>query len=362
MSSAPSATSPSRAPRAGGAGPPPGPAAPQRHLAGPRAGTQVPLKSVATTGPSNEVPPGVAPGAPAAPGGIPAEAPFVPRPAHNVFEAQLVLARQGLSPGSIDGVLGSQTRSALRAFQEQEHLSPTGELDGATRARLVLTVPPLTDYTITTNDLERLEPVSPTWLGKSEQDRLDYETILELIAEKAESHPRLIQRLNPEIHWTNVLAGTRVQVPNVAPPPIREKAALLRIDLSSKTLEAFDANTNLLAHFPCSIARFVEKRPVGELHVVAVASNPVYIFDPENFPESEEGRRLGRKLALPPGPNNPVGTAWISLDRPGYGIHGTPKPEDVGRTESHGCFRLANWNANWLLQLVNVGIPVYVEP
>jgi len=57
-----------------------------------------------------------------------------------------------------------------------------------------------------------------------------------------------------------------------------------------------------------------------------------------------------------------VGTAWIGLDKPGYGIHGTPKPEEVGRTESHGCFRLANWNAELLMRYVTVGTPVRVVP
>ena len=92
------------------------------------------------------------------------------------------------------------------------------------------------------------------------------------------------------------------------------------------------------------------------------ALNPNYVFDPDNFPESAEARELNRKLIVPPGPNNPVGTVWIGLDKPGYGIHGTPHPEQVGRTESHGCFRLANWNAEFLLRLVNVGTTVLVEP
>jgi lipoprotein-anchoring transpeptidase ErfK/SrfK len=116
----------------------------------------------------------------------------------------------------------------------------------------------------------------------------------------------------------------------------------------------------LLIHFPCSIARHVEKRPVGVLHVVVVAPNPNYTFDPDVFPESAEAKQLKRKLVLPPGPNNPVGVAWIGLDRPGYGMHGTPRPEEVGRTESHGCFRLANWNAAYLVRIVRVGTPVYV--
>jgi lipoprotein-anchoring transpeptidase ErfK/SrfK len=101
---------------------------------------------------------------------------------------------------------------------------------------------------------------------------------------------------------------------------------------------------------------------VGELHVAVIVPNPNYSFDPEIFPESAEARELGRKLILPPGPNNPVGTVWIGLDRPGYGIHGSPRPEEVGRTQSHGCFRLANWNAEYLLQLVRVGTPVFVMP
>ena len=130
----------------------------------------------------------------------------------------------------------------------------------------------------------------------------------------------------------------------------------------ARTLEAWDAQSNLLAHFPCSIAAKVDKRPVGELHVAVIAPNPNYTFNPEVFPESSEAQALGRKLILPPGPNNPVGVAWIGLDRPGYGIHGTPSPEQVGRTESHGCFRLANWNAAYLLQLAWVGLPVRVEP
>ena len=279
-----------------------------------------------------------------------------------MFEAQLALGRLGISSGSLDGRIGPQTRSALRAFQQKEHLAVTGELDAATQERLLLAAPPYAVYTVTTDDLARLQPLSRTWLGKSQQTALDYETILELVAEKGHSHPNLIRQLNPSIDWTNVAAGTTVQLPDVAYADASPKAAFATISLAGKVLEAFDANTNLLAHFPCSIAQHVEKRPVGELHVAKIAPNPNYTFDPDIFPESAEARQLKRKLVLPPGPNNPVGVAWISLDKPGYGIHGTPSPEQVGRTESHGCFRLANWNAEYLVKVVWIGMPVYVEP
>lgn len=284
------------------------------------------------------------------------------RPAQNVLEAQIALDRHGISPGSLDGVSGPQTRSALRAFQRKERLPVTGELDASTKERLVLDTPPCTTCEITASDLARLQPLSPTWLGKSQQSTLDYETLLELIAERGHAHPNLIRRLNPGVSWTNAAPGTRVQLPEVDCPAEEAKAAFIIIRLADKVLEAFDAGTNLLVHFPCSIAQRVEKRPVGALRVEVIAPNPNYTFDPDVFPESAEARQLNAKLVLPPGPNNPVGVAWIGLDKPGYGIHGTPSPEQVGRTESHGCFRLANWNAARLLRLVAIGTPVYVQP
>jgi lipoprotein-anchoring transpeptidase ErfK/SrfK len=285
-----------------------------------------------------------------------------PHPARDVLEMQVALARRSISPGSIDAALGSQTRGAILVFQAMEHLPQTGKLDADTRAQLTLDAPILTSYVVTTNDLARLQPLGKTWLAKSQQSALDYETELERVAEKGHSHPLLVQKLNPKVDWTNLAAGTVLQIPDVNYPEPTNKASVVVIHLSERFLEAFDENTNLLAHFPCSIAARFDKRPVGELHVIVVAPNPNYTFDPELFPESPEAKTVDHKLILPPGPNNPVGMAWIGLDKPGYGIHGTPTPELVGRTESHGCFRLANWDAEYLLKLAWIGMPVEVEP
>ena len=285
-----------------------------------------------------------------------------PRQVRDVFEAQVALARRGISPGSLDAAIGSQTRAAIAAFQRSQKLSESSTLDTNTRVMLLLDAPMLADYTVTTNNLARLQPIGKTWLEKSQQSALDYETILELVAEHAHSHPLLIQKLNPGVSWTNVAAGTVLKIPDVNYPEPSDKAAFVVIHLAQKFLEAFDAGTNLILHCPCSIAAKVEKRPVGELHVAVVAPDPNYTFDPAVFPESPEAQAIGHKLILPPGPNNPVGLAWIGLDKPGYGMHGTPVPEQVGRTESHGCFRLANWDAQFLVNVVWVGMPVTVVP
>jgi lipoprotein-anchoring transpeptidase ErfK/SrfK len=305
---------------------------------------------VPATMPSNAPPP------------IPVVTAEFPRPARNLLEAQVALARRAISPGSIDDVIGSQTRAAIAAFQRAQKMVVTRAPDTNTLSRLTLEEPLLADYTVTTNDLARLQPLGKTWLAKSQQSALDYETILELVAEKAHAHPALVQKLNPGAEWSRVAAGTILKIPDAAYPEPDEKAARVIIHLSEKYLEAFGTESNLLAHFPCSIAAKVEKRPVGELHVIVIAPNPNYTVNPELFPESAELQAIGHKLILPPGPNNPVGVAWIGLDRPGYGMHGTPNPEQVGRTESHGCFRLANWDAEYLMKLVWIGMPVEVVP
>jgi lipoprotein-anchoring transpeptidase ErfK/SrfK len=283
-----------------------------------------------------------------------------PRSVHGILEAQIALARRAISPGSIDGALGFQTQAAISVFQDTEGLPVTGELDTNTCAKLTLDASILTNYTVTTNDLESLQPLGATWLAKSQQSSLAYETELELVAEKSHSSPFLIKKLNPDVEWTNITAGTVLQIPDVTYPDPDAKAAFVVIHLSDRYLEAFDDETNLMLHFPCSIAKKVEKRPVGELHVVVIIPNPNYTVDPELFPESDELKAIGHKLILPPGPKNPVGVAWMGLDKPGYGMHGTPNAQQVGRTESHGCFRLANWDATYLSGLVWVGMPVEV--
>src|SRR6185295_10893287 len=122
--------------------------------------------------------------------------------------------RLAISPGSIDGVNGSQTRAALRTFQLREGMPATGMLDVETRARLSLGAAASKNYRVEAADLARLLPLATTWLGKSEQPRLDYESLLELVAEKHHSHPNLLRRLNPAVDWNALLPGTELIVPD----------------------------------------------------------------------------------------------------------------------------------------------------
>jgi lipoprotein-anchoring transpeptidase ErfK/SrfK len=260
------------------------------------------------------------------------------RGATNYLEAQIALAGLGFSSGSIDGVGGAQTAAALKAFQLQQGLEQTGWLDRNTRKVLILRRPPVVSYRVSADDLLRLAPVPETWVGKSQVVGLEHETLLERLAERFQAHPGLLRRLNSAVDWAQPTEGLELTLPAI-PPISARRAGLIRINLAGRFLRVFDTSGELMAHFPCSIARRVEKRPVGDLQVSVTVP----------------------KLRIPPGPNNPVGVAWIGLNRSGYGIHGTPKPEDVGRTESHGCFRLANWNAELLRRMAWPGLTVRVE-
>ena len=189
----------------------------------------------------------------------------------------------GFQPVQSTESLGRKPALHCGAFQQSENLPVTGELDAPTKAQLILSAPPYTELTVTTNDLARLQPLGTNWFSKAQQTRMDYETILELVSEKVCCHPNFLKQLNPLVNWTNGISPTSLRVPNIEKTKPQIAAAFVRIRFAEKFLEAFDADTNLVAHFPCSIAQRIEKRPVGELRVATIAENPDYTFQPGNF-------------------------------------------------------------------------------
>ena len=188
---------------------------------------------------------------------------------------------------------------------------------------------------------------------------MGYESIKEMYAERGHVTQNTLGRLNPNIVWSNVTPGTKIAIPEVSPVAIGEKAAFVKVSLSKFSVTAYDINGRPMALFPCSIAKNRAKRPPpGEIKIITQIPNPNYTYTPDFTPK---GKKVERHI-FPPGPNNPVGVAWLGLSIPGYGIHGTPLPERIGRAESHGCFRLANWNAEKLYDLVRAGTRVIIEP
>jgi lipoprotein-anchoring transpeptidase ErfK/SrfK len=322
------------------------------------AAAAVAAKTTAATNPLPLVPP-----APITAGKYPARA--LPVDANvltteRIAAYQVALERMHFSCGFIDGDQGMRTQRMLRAFQSSRSLPTTGFLDAATRAAIGEPGEPFLNYTVTPGDIAAIMPKPTSWRAKSQVKRLGYNEIWELLAEKFHCTRAYLKDLNRDIR--EPVAGSEIIGPKVFPAAPYPQAASLRVNLGETSIEALDGSGRVVAFFPCSIAADKNKRPNGTLTVKSVVPDPDYTFDPALFKDAAAREGLTHKMTLPPGPRNPVGTAWIGLSLPGYGIHGTPEPENISRTQSHGCFRLANWNAEKVLRMVRVGTPVDVEP
>jgi len=269
---------------------------------------------------------------------------------------QIALERVGFSPGVIDGCIGRKTELATREFQRVRGLSITGKLDAATSAALgVDSAGAVTSYTVQSDDQSQIGPNPRNWLEKSRLPRLGYENLASAIAEKFHCSAGLLARLNPGRDLGRLQARDSVKVPAVGESSTGLRGDQVEIELSQKIVRVLDRKRKLIALFHCSIAKDRERLPSGETSVMVISENPTYTFDPKMWPEV---KGIDRKLLIPAGPRNPVGRCWIGLGLPGYGIHGSPNPEMIGKTGSHGCFRLTNWDALRLGGLIRVGTRV----
>ncbi len=278
---------------------------------------------------------------------------------------QVIVARSGFSPGLIDGKPGRKTKAAIEQLQRAKGLEVTGKLDEATVAALGESDPVAAGksawvraYTITEEDVALVTgPIPEDWNERAKLDRSGYADLEECLAERGWCAVELVRALNPRVEINALVAGDEVALPDVRVKPL-PKLARVEIQLGEKMVLGFDEAGTQVMLLHCSIARMAEKRPVGELHVKVVATAPEYTFDPKDWPEVAN---VSSKLRIAPGPRNPVGAAWVGLDKPGYGMHGTVRPQDIGKTGSHGCFRLLNWDAGRLARAVKVGGVVEVK-
>ncbi|MCB9851650.1 MAG: murein L,D-transpeptidase [Phycisphaerales bacterium] len=269
---------------------------------------------------------------------------------------QLALEHKHFSPGIIDGVAGAKTRMAMAAFQASCGLEPTGELDAETSKRLGLDgFKPTRSYTLTKADASRVGPCPTDWIERSEAERMPFRSLLEVVAFEGHCTQRLIERLNPGIDVHQLAIGQTLVLPNVLKPDRTPRAAGIEIEFSQKQVRVIDETGRLIALFNCSIARQRDDRPQGDCTIQSIAVNPIYTFRPESWPEV---KGIDRPLLIPPGPRNPVGLCWIDLSIDGYGIHGTPDPEMIGKTGSHGCIRMTNWDVLRLAEMVKPGMHV----
>ena len=277
-----------------------------------------------------------------------------------ILALQICLDRRGFSPNAMDGQAGAKTLAALAAYCQANGLPPPGQdrMELAFRKYFPNEPDLFTTAEVTSADLAALVKIPQEPSKKAALMRMGYETLNEMFAERGHVTQNTLRRLNPHVAWTNATVGTKIKLPEISPVAIGNKAALVKVSISKFTITALDSKGKPICTFPCSIAKDKAKLPPpGTIKIVSKIEAPNYTYTPDHTPK---GKKPARHI-FPPGPNNPVGTIWLGLSIPGYGIHGTPTPERIGRAESHGCFRLANWNAEKLYELVTPGTRVLIS-
>ncbi|WP_333668995.1 L,D-transpeptidase [Acinetobacter guillouiae] len=269
--------------------------------------------------------------------------------------AQVMLNNLHASPGPIDGKSGKNFLKALAAYQQIKSLPISGELDKQTWDSLLKNqkTAAFGTYQITAEDIKGpyAKAIPRNYAQQAKMPGLYYIRVSEMLGEKFHIDEDFLKQLNPKANFKKV--GETINVPIVR-NDLPEGVALIIAHKPARQLYLYNSTNQMIASFPATIGGSGTPSPKGTHKVIKVAPNPVYGYNPKNFVQGSSRQ----KLALPPGPNGPVGNMWIALSKPTFGIHGTPNPSLISKTASHGCIRLTNWDANDLGRKVQPGTVV----
>ncbi|WP_064694726.1 L,D-transpeptidase [Rhizobium aegyptiacum] len=272
-----------------------------------------------------------------------------------IVALQVFLDRAGISPGVIDGHMGSNVTKAIYAYDQMtgSKLDPNNTEAILEELRMTGGLP-VVSYTITPADAAGpfVAQIPEDYSHKALLPSLAYTSTTEMLAERFHMDEAFLKEMNPGADFS--VPGTVIKVVNPGDAKTGEVARIIA-DKGRKQVFAYDGAGNLIAAYPASIGSTDTPSPSGTVTVERVALNPGYTYNPKiNFQQGANDKILN----IPPGPNGPVGTVWMALSKPTYGIHGTPDPSKIGRTQSHGCIRLTNWDATELAKMVKPGVTV----
>ena len=285
---------------------------------------------------------------------IPSERPSKapPRPDPAIAHLQALLDRAGSSPGVIDGYYGENVTKAVAGFEAMQGLPVDGKLDTKVIERLPASEPVIEPYVISEDDAKDLvDNIPEDYAKQAEMEHLGYTSVAERLSERFHMDIDLLKALNPGSAFA--VGGTV----SVTMPGPQKKGMVKRIEARRRSGQvlAFAEDGSLLAVYPATIGSEESPSPSGTHKVKGVARMPPYVYNPKvNFQQGQNSE----VLELPKGPNGPVGSVWIDLTKPTYGIHGTPEPSLIDKAGSHGCVRLTNWDAEELAAMVKPGVIV----
>jgi lipoprotein-anchoring transpeptidase ErfK/SrfK len=286
-----------------------------------------------------------------------------------ITRLQIFLDQRSFGPGKIDGKWGEFVAKALQRYQVANGLQPTGQIDAALQEELQHIFPIYTTYVLTEEDFSRVGTIPYKPAEEAKVKAMLYRSMAEFIAERYHSGENFITKLNSDKKLESLKPGDTVRVPNVLPfqietlkeignLPIRPDLVkrTVKIDTRYRMLDIMEGD-KLISSYPITPGSKKLPAPIGTWKIVGIATMPWFRWDEAML---NHGERSENFYNIPPGPRNPVGIAWIGLSKRGIGIHGTNSPDTIGRSGSHGCIRLANWDAARVIDQVTQGMTVEI--
>jgi len=322
-----------------------------------------------------------------------------------LLKVQIALDNAMFRPGKLDGLPGEFTQKVADRYLAAQGLPP-GLIDTSHITE------PLTDYTVTEADMEFVGRLASGPAAQSKLSSMPYRDAWELVAEKFHCDLNYLKALNPDLANEKVGPGTSFRVPNVSHPfsmqsvidlnrerKAAEKAAKEARELAAAAASPAEENSpqpssdpsptpeaeaipkptpertrlvllreprlievyrgdKMIGCFPCTPGSSRVPVPTGTWKITSNILMPYFRYDKSVL---RDGTRSANAYMIPPGPNNYVGIVWMGINRRSVGIHGTNSPDRIGRNQSSGCIRLANWDAWEMTQLVEKGTPVEVR-
>ena len=271
-----------------------------------------------------------------------------------MIAVQVMLDRSAHAPGVIDGMGGGNTDSAIHYYRKAHGLGESSAVDAKLLQSLMddQSGDIFRTYTVTEKDAAGpFEKTPAEYPQMAKMDALGYQTPLEMFAERFHMDQDFLKALNPDADFGK--AGTKLVIVSHGDGKVAGDIAKIEVRKGDDRVAVLNKAGEMIASYPATIGSSRFPSPSGTMEVVAVAPEPNYTFKGDTQDWGPEGTYI-----LPPGPNNPVGGTWIDLAKDGYGIHGSPDPQLIGKTASHGCVRLTNWNAAALAKAVKPGVTV----
>ncbi len=150
-----------------------------------------------------------------------------------------------------------------------------------------------------------------------------------------QNHVGLVELLsaNPAVTSQIISIGQQLTIPGQHLMPDAPRTGIV-VNLAEMRLFSF-APDGTVATYPISVGREGWDTPVGQTTIVRMRKDPTW-----TVPASIRAQNPRLQAVVPAGPDNPLGQYAITLNWPGYLIHGTNTPWSVGKPSSHGCMRL----------------------